>query len=410
MEAATMQRREFLTACAATLLCRFSSADAPAGLVRDVETSILFPGRTSGPTWFHPRACAFQTPSGVQVLMTMQTISGSDVFGPVHWTASKDLGRTWSTPAPIEGFGRKPLDGDWQEGVCDVVPEFHSPTGTVLVMGHNVFYYRGVLARPQRRRFPVYAVRSADGKWSAPKFLPWGDSRGSEIYTAGGAQRWTLPDGDVLIPVSFAPKGRIDRAVTTLRCSFDGKELSVKQAGKELTRQVKRGLLEPSITFHDGVYYLTIRAEDDRGYVATSTDGLDWNAPEPWRFDDGQTLTMSTTQQRWLPHSDGLFLVYTRKTEENAKVFRWRGPLLMAQVDLKSRRLIRTTERVAVPLRWDAKRDPKKVARVGNFHTVAVGPTESWITVGEEAPEGGWKGDVMLARVRWAKANGLAPR
>ncbi|MEZ6039608.1 MAG: hypothetical protein R3C20_03830 [Planctomycetaceae bacterium] len=37
---------------------------------------------------------------------------------------------------------------------------------------------------------------------------------------------------------------------------------------------------------------------------------------------------MSTiTQQHWLTHSDGLYLVYTRKDESNINVIRWRSPL-----------------------------------------------------------------------------------
>ena len=43
-------------------------------------------------------------------------------------------------------------------------------------------------------------------------------------------------------------------------------------------------------------YYLTTRAEDNRGYVTRSTDGLQWDNPIPWSWDDdGSPLTMSTT-------------------------------------------------------------------------------------------------------------------
>ena len=103
-----------------------------------------------------------------------------------------------------------------------------------------------------------------------------------------------------------------------------------------------RGFLEPSLAKLDGAYYMTIRAEDNRGYVTRSADGLQWDKPTPWSWDDdGSPLTMSTTQQRWLPHADGLLLVYTRKATENANVMRWRAPLYVAEVDPATLRLRR---------------------------------------------------------------------
>lgn len=153
--------------------------------------------------------------------------------------------------------------------------------------------------------------------------------------------------------------------------------------------------------------YLTIRAEDERGYVSASDDGLNWQKQQPWSWDDGQTLAMSTTQQRWLVHSDALFLLYTRKDEQNAKVMRWRAPLFVAEVDRQSLRLIRDTEQVVLPLVGDGIRDPDHVALMGNFHTVAASPDESWVTVGENRRNDGWKGDTLLARIRWKRPNRL---
>jgi hypothetical protein len=343
-------------------------------------------------------------------LMTLQSISGSDVFGPVHWTQSEDLGKTWSEPRPIPGFGRRDSKDGKEEGVCDVVPEFHASTNTVLAIGHNVHYRRGVLARPQGSRWPVYVVREAGGSWSSPQKLSWNDSRGAFIYTCGCAQRVTLPDGDVLIPLSFGPEETQPRSVTTVRCTFDGKQLGIRIVGNELTSRVGRGLLEPSLAVLDGRFYLTIRAEDERGYVSVSNDGLNWQKQQPWSWDDGQPLAMSTTQQRWLVHSDALFLVYTRKDEQNAKVMRWRAPLFVAEVDRQSLRLIRETEQVVLPLVGDGVRDPDHVALMGNFHTVAASPDESWVTVGENRRNDGWRGDTLLARIRWKRPNRLVSK
>ncbi len=185
-------------------------------LVAGIERTIIFNGRKTGTTWFHPRACMIPTSEGVRALMTLQSISGSDVFGHVHWTTSNDLGKTWTTPRPIPGFGRRPLADGFQEGVCDVVPEYHGPTRLVLAVGHNVYYKSGRLARPQRSRWPMYVVKSPTGDWSKAQRLTWDDPRGGAIYTCGCAQRITLDNVDVLIPLSFGPKGRKDRPVTTV--------------------------------------------------------------------------------------------------------------------------------------------------------------------------------------------------
>ena len=153
---------------------------------------------------------------------------------------------------------------------------------------------------------------------------------------------------------------------------------------------------------------MTIRAEDDRGYVTVSDDGLNWQLQRPWCWDDGEPLTMSTTQQRWITHSHGLFLVYTRKAENNVNVMRWRAPLYIAQVDTKKLCLIRNSEQVVLPLIGDGINDAKHVARMGNFHTVNASPNESWVTVGETLPDDGWKGDTLLGRVFWNRRNDCA--
>jgi hypothetical protein len=337
--------------------------------------------------------------------MTLQSITGSDVFGYVHWTMSEDLGKTWSEPVKIRTLGRRPAPDGLEEGVCDVVPEYHPKTRTVLAMGHNVYYRAGKLARPQLERHPVYVVRAPDGSFSKAAKLVWDDPRATSIYTCGCAQRITLDNGDILVPFSFGPKGRTARSVGTVLCAFDGRALAIKKSGNELKTSVKRGLLEPNLVRFDNMYYMTIRAEDGHGYVTSSGDGLQWKAQQPWRFNDGSPLTMSTTQQHWLPHSDGLFLVYTRKAKENSNVFRWRAPLYMARVDIGSLRLIRSTEQVVLPLIGDGVGDPGHVARMGNFHTLTATPEESWVTVGECLPKDGWRGDLLMARIRWSRPN-----
>ena len=376
------------------------------GLIASIEKQVVLHGRDgSGPTWFHPRACLIPGEPRGKIFMTLQPIAGSDYFGPVHWMTSDDLGKTWTAPQLVPSLGREKVAG-WDEGVCDVVPEWHPQTKSVLALGHSVNYRGPKFETSQPPRWPLYSVWR-DGAWGPRRKLAWDDPRGAHIYTNNCGQRVTLPNGDILMSFTYGADAKQARVVSGVLCSFDGETLAVKQVGDAITNPKGRGLLEPSLTEFHGKYYLTIRAEDNRGYVSASEDGLNWSDKQPWMWADGEPLSLSTTQQHWLPHSDALWLVYTRKDASNVNVMRWRSPLWMAQVDPQSLRLRRETERVVLPLVGDGVNEPKKVAMMGNFHTTNVSPDESWVTVGEWQPFNGIKGDTLLARIRWTKPNQL---
>ncbi|MBT4277039.1 MAG: hypothetical protein HOD39_19065 [Verrucomicrobia bacterium] len=114
---------------------------------------------------------------------------------------------------------------------------------------------------------------------------------------------------------------------------------------------------------------------------------------------------MSSTQQHWMRHSDGLFLVYTRKTEKNTNVIRWRAPLYVARVDTEKRHLIRATERIVIPMSDDGISQPDQVALMGNFHITNASARESWITVGDWLPRQETRGRMHLARIQWSRPN-----
>ena len=174
--ASGISRREWLGVAAAAV-------QGGPGWIESVEQTQVWSnldGRAV--TWFHPRICRLA--SG-QLLMTVQTISGSDVYGPVHWSVSGDGGRNWTKPEPIAGMGRRNVSGGLEEGYCDTAPEFHPRTGTVLAMAHNVYYKDNRLARPSEQRWPVYTVRKADGRWSAVRRLEWSHPEATAMYTSG---------------------------------------------------------------------------------------------------------------------------------------------------------------------------------------------------------------------------------
>jgi hypothetical protein len=405
-----MRRRSFLkqgmlVMAGARTNTGLTAAEPAAGLVREITKEVVFKGRDrAGTNWFHPRAC--RLPDG-RIFMTLQSIEGSDYFGPVHFTLSKDEGRNWSPPLPAPPLGRVPAADGFEEGVCDVVPEWHDPTGTVLALGHNVFYKGPKFSRDQPSRWPVYAVWR-EGEWGPRLKLEWADPRGADIYSNNCGQRVTLPNGDVAMAFTFGAGGR-PRAVCGVISEFDGERLRIRSVGPPLEHPHGRGLLEPSVTRHQGRFLLTIRAEDNRGYVSVSEDGLHYQPHQPWQWEDGEPLEMSTTQQHWLTHSQGLFLVYTRRDASNANVTRWRSPLWLAQVNPRTLRLRRETERVVLPLMGDGINDPDRVALMGNFHVTTVSAHESWVTVGEWHPRNlALGGDVLLARIQWGEPNELA--
>lgn len=415
----SLNRRDFLHSS----LCSLAAASAAGTaslqaaesktLIGSISKETLFRNRDgAGVTWFHPRGCMVPGAEGnATFLLNLQEIGGSDYFGQVHWTESKDRGKTWKEPAPIAALGRDPVKEHpgLKAGVCDVTPQYHPQTGTVLALGHVVFYRGPRFARgDQLARYPVYITRDKDGQWSERKILQWDDPRGAEIYTNNCGQRLVMPDGDILMSFTFGA-GKQPRMVAGVRCAYDGTTLKIREVGPPLENKVGRGLLEPSIARFDNQYFMTIRAEDGHGYVAVSPDGLNYQRKTAWAFDDGTPIGMSTTQQHWLTHSDGLFLVYTRKDETNKNIIRWRSPLWVAQVDPEKLCLIRDTERVALPLVGDGVNDPNNVALMGNFDVTNISPDESCVTVGEWMPRNKAKGDLLLGRIQWNLPNRSVP-
>ncbi len=391
-----------------------ASAEEPLS-ISGIEVITLRENRdgSEGTTWFHPRAAMVPSSTGSpRALMCLQEIAGSDYFGPVHWSESSDLSKTWSEPSPIEALGRIPVPGHegLEAGVCDVVPQYHAPTNTVLAMGHVVFY-RGpkFSKKDQLPRYPVYAIRDAQGNWSERKILKWDDPRVGYIYSNGCGQRVVDDNGDIIMSFTFGSSSDA-RSVAGVRCRYDGKNLTIAEVGPSLTNPVKRGLLEPSVTRFQNRFYMTMRAEDERGYVSVSDDGVNYAPQKAWTWDDGKPLTMSTTQQHWIAHSDGLFLVYTRKDASNTAVTRWRSPLWVAQVDPETLHLIRDTEKVVIPLHGDGVNEPDLVPLMGNFHVTNASPGESWVTVGEWMPKNGARGNLTLAKIQWSKPNRLVSK
>jgi hypothetical protein len=379
----------------------------------DYQVTRMVPTRLFDGTkcWAHPRAGII--PGGgtgdlSRVVMTMNSLdlSGSDVFKGMFGFSTDDLGRHWTEVREIPNLAPRfeTLNGEVRPvAVSDFWPKYHHTSRTLLGTGHTVVYtpdWKVTSPRPRHTAFSIYDPR--EDSWSAWQKLALPELDKFYNSGAGCAQRYDDINGMILLPVSFYPPTK-NAHITVLQCSFDGKQLSYIQQGNELgIDEASRGLHEPSIARFNDRYFMTIR-NDHRAYVTYSDDGLNYHPIQPWKFDDGSELGSYNTQQHWVTHSEGLFLVYTRRGAGNDHVFRHRAPLFIARIDTEKLRVIRDTERILVPERG---------ARLGNFGVTDISSDETWVTVSEwMQPAGvekyGSDGRVWIARIQWNKPNRL---
>jgi len=388
-----------------------------AGPLRAAEPSVGFQiqldaihrGYDGQTCWVHPRAGAIPGDSPT-VVLTMQKLllAGSDIFFALNEMRSDDLGKTWT--GPIEHgatLGRRDEPGGVVVVTCDFTPKWHAKSGKLLGIGQTARYRNNRIIE-NRDRETSYSIYNADERaWSPWTTLEMPDRDKFQSAGAGSVQRVDLPNGDILLPIYFKNKTQKTYRTTVLRCQFDSQKLTFAEQGNELTIDSGRGLYEPSLTRFRDRYYLTLR-NDSAGYVATSDDGLRFDEPRKWLWDDGAELGNYNTQQHWVTHSDALFLVYTRKGAENDHVFRHRAPLFIAEVDPQTLRVRRSTERILVPERG---------ARLGNFGVTQVSERETWVTVAEWMQtwgpnvviptdnKYGADNSVYVARIVWDKPN-----
>jgi hypothetical protein len=363
----------------------------------------LFDGKQC---WVHPRAGRLNGSKDIVMTMSTLDLEGSDVFKGMFQIKSTDGGKTWTKPQKSEPLAPRmeTIDGvERPVAASDFWPRWHKKSGVLLGTGHTVVYTPDWKVTHPRPRHTAYSVYDPKQK----EWLPWMKMEMPESETfanagAGCVQRLDLADGSILLPIYYSPPGKNSR-VAVCHCSFDGRTLRYQNRGNSLSvDDESRGLHEPSLTAFEGKYFLTIR-NDLQGYVTRSDDGLHFEPIRPWTFDDGSPLGNYNTQQHWVRHSDGLYLVYTRRGADNDHVFRHRAPLFMAKIDTEKLAVIRDTEVVLVPERG---------ARLGNFGVTEISPKETWVTVSEwMQPEGvdkyGSDGSVYVASIKWKKSNKL---
>lgn len=369
-----------------------------------IKTSVIWSNRSGRSiTWFHPKCCKLSNGS---LLMVLQSISGSDFYGPVCESISHDGRRTWSDPVEIPGLGLRELDEGISEGICDVVPCHHVSTDTVLAIGHNVYNKNGAhfnfLSDKDARSkqslaiVPYWSVRNADGEWvKVRQKLEIPGFEECSLYTCGCTQWFFRGENEVLIPFYCKCKdSRIN--VCSVKFFYDGTKLEFLEKGEALEHPEGYDFVEPSMIETAECVIMTLRSNDKRAYVTKSADALHWEKPEPWQFDNGEVLTIFSTQQHLLRCGGRNWLLYTRETDYNKGVKRFRTPMFIAEInsDLK---LIRDSETIIFPM----IDEDGGGAGMGNFHVIPLSDTEALVTVGEERSYDHFRGDTLEAYIKF---------
>ncbi len=304
--------------------------------------------------------------------MTMQylDVSGVDSVSPLVYL--ENCGSGWTEPQNIDTV-KKDENGNIYL-LCDATPIYHEATEKIIIYGYVVIYQQdGITAVNMDKYhigyyiFDIKTKKISDIKCvETPEVYPTG-------MTVASSQSVIDDNGNILMPVEIFSTEEFHISTAVARFSFDGESLGLLSISNILQCSVPRGLYEGSLIKLKSKYYLTLR-NDEHGYFSVSDDGEHFSEAQIWRWDSGEILENYNTQQHWLTLGEELYLVYTRKAENNNHVFRHRAPLFISKVDTETMCLIRESERIAVPERG---------ARLGNFGANQIDENKALVTVGE---------------------------
>ena len=317
---------------------------------------------------------AFRTPDGrIHISYSMLLLTGSDVFHDRYVISSSDGGKTFSSPKLFNG--RPETNENGVRRVYALNAYYHRRSDSDFALGRMTSYAdesAPILTGRDTMRALTGTFDASDMSFpSCAVLIPPGTENMDNLTFM---EPFEDDDGTVLIPAYGRPGDRRQYEVFICRFFVENGELRFIERGPSITRpDLNRGLCEPRLAKFGDTYYLTMRS-DEIGWLSESGDGLRFSDPAEWRWDDGEILTSRNTQQAWLCHPGGLFLVYTRETPHNRHIFRRRAPLFMARFDHERGRLIKDTEVIAVP---------EMGARLGNFTVTGISDHEAWICVCE---------------------------
>ena len=380
-------------------------------LVASIQECPLVSGDSHDGLWLGPRMVfkPGNVPQDFHFFFNVTDRTGGDSLQEgIHFTAPampEDAGSLsqWKREWQRQPFPEALLPRTDEAGFR-FVPSFkwkyHKAIGKCLGIGHLLRHQGKSLSNHLEHLEIAYSVYDpADGTFSR-----WDSFRiqvdGRPLPSVAYGQRVDLPNGEILLPFSLIKELRGWNSIRwcgTVRCRFDGKRLTPLETSNLVTHPLPRGFVEPSVAEHNGKYCMTLRAQDGRGHVTTSSTGLNWSEPKPWRWDSGEVIAMDQTMTKFVTHSDGLFLVYTRITDDNKNVFRHRAPLFIAQIDTTGARVIRKTETTVLA---------NNGFPLGNFAVHNVSKQETWVTSQEWDRTGKERECAnLLTRIRWTTPN-----
>ncbi|WP_286177718.1 exo-alpha-sialidase [Stieleria mannarensis] len=351
--------------------------DDVAGLMAD--RSVIVTGDSD---WDWTQARTAMVPQQVRpfFLTTMSRTAkvGAHGYHDVFVVFADQRADTWNEPRSIASLKRLRREDGYEVVAGDLCPIWHAKSEKVLVTGKTFNFAEGSKEDILREQVSYCVFDPATRTFGPLRILemPAKDHGGHPIIApnAGCHQQVVLDDGTVLLPVRYQRSSE-KRNYTSIvaKCSFDGTTLRYIEHGTEHSLPNRRGLYEPSVTQHDGAFFLTLRA-DDGAWVARSSEGIHFSNQIPWKFDDGEALGSYNTQQHWITLGGRLYLVYTRRGADNDHIMRHRAPLFVAEVDPKRLVVLKDTEQIVVP---------ENHATLGNSGVCRINDNESWITVAE---------------------------
>ena len=303
----------------------------------------------------------------------MLLLTGCDVFYDQYISKSTDGGETFGEPRLRKNLSR------YEDGIR------YQPAGWFFYNKfHKLWFGLGELIRYKDDNFQVLVnsigVRDPIQFKFDPETEDWESFEPLEfpidyISAVPSSQIYEYEYGDILVPFYYQTAEAHKARVLTVKYSYDGNRFKMVGYGSPVICEQygERGLCEPSVTFFDGKFYLTLRS-DEQGTFAVSDDGFHFSSPQPWRWDDGSILENYNTMQHWIRLKDGLFLAYTRKGAHNDHVFRHRAPIFAARFDEENLYLIRDSEIILVP---------ELGTRLGNFTVTEVSEEKALLTTAE---------------------------
>lgn len=415
-----MTLHKFLIALLLLSAASPANAAEPAILPFQVEPRAAYQQLSPEFCWFHPRAAALpgfgKNGLPAVIITTQKHLAANDHYSGLYYLRSDDLGKTWTGPTEIPELAWRDGPNDETIAVADITPVWHPPSQKLIAVGVQIRYSpSGDQLRdlPGSQQCVAATFDPRSGRWTTWQPLELPDVKSRYFLVAPGCVQWVVqPDGKILIPVYYRSADNPIYPVTTLQCSFDGEKLTFLRQGDDIFADAGESFVEPSLVQYGDRYFMTIRHQS-AAYVTTSPDGLAFEKPRPWKFDDGQDLGSSNTQAHWLAHSEALFLTYTRRGASNDHIPGNRAPIFLAQVDPEKLHVLRKTEQIAIPERG---------VMLGNFGAAPITSDESWITDAEYIsrlidPQAGLKpyprgadGTVWFSRIKWSKPNRFVPR